>query len=160
MKRTAVVLALIAAAFFVGSALAQSTPDQIPVSFQLLALDGESVYANGWYVDGAVILEDPDDKLDIVALACCENSCALEEASHTDGLSSHSSHGDPTATFSDPRDTATPVPTGVPTETVEVSPTPEPAEKAGCNRGGGNSSEGCDPGSSGGQPGNAGEENE
>lgn len=146
----ALLLAAIAAALVIVAGSANTAPEQVPVSFQLLANDG-SVYANGWHVDGAIVLEDPDDKLDVVALACCESSCTPEEASHTVGLSSHSSHG---ATSSDPGDTATPAPTGVPTETVEV--TPEPTRER-CDRGVGNGAEGCDPGNSGGQPGNAGE---
>ena len=60
---------------------------------------------------------------------------------------------------STPNPTATPIiPPPLPTST----PTPETTDipKKKCNRGPGNSSEGCDPGNSVGKPGAAGEENE
>jgi len=51
-------------------------------------------------------------------------------------------------------------PTVEPTEAPTAEPTVEPTEKPKCNRGPGNGSEDCDPGNSGGKPGNAGEDNE
>jgi len=70
-----------------------------------------------------------------------------------------------------PGPSPTPGPSSTPelTSTPEASPTPmptsthippEPTDKPKCNRGLGNNEEGCDPGNSGGKPGNAGEGNE
>ena len=60
----------------------------------------------------------------------------------------------------DPDPKPTPEPQPTPTPEPEPTPTPEPEPKLKCNRGTGNLSEGCDPGNSGGKPGNAGEDNE
>jgi hypothetical protein len=59
-----------------------------------------------------------------------------------------------------PEPVPTDKPTEEPTEEPTPEPTPEPSEKVKCNRGPGNGSENCDPGNSGGKPGNAGEDNE
>lgn len=62
----------------------------------------------------------------------------------------------PTSTL-EPTDT--PVATDTPVVTAPPTSTPEPTKQK-CNRGKGNGAEGCDPGNSGGKPGNAGEDNE
>lgn len=59
--------------------------------------------------------------------------------------------------------TPRPSPTPEASSTPESTPTdvpPKPTDKPRCNRGLGNNEEGCDPGNSGGKPGNAGEGNE
>jgi len=86
----------------------------------------------------------------------CETGLCVVE---TEGLA-------PRSTPTEVRDGGTPEPSPVhtftpnstPTSTPEVegTVTPEPQ----CNRGLGNGSEDCDPGNSGGKPGNAGEDNE
>jgi hypothetical protein len=51
-------------------------------------------------------------------------------------------------------------PTPEPQPNPDPDPDPDPEPKVHCNRGPGNGEEGCDPGNSGGKPGNAGEDNE
>ena len=60
-----------------------------------------------------------------------------------------------------PTDAPNPTPTNVPQPTpTSPPPEPTPEPKPACNRGLGNGPEDCDPGNSGGKPGNAGEDNE
>ena len=64
-------------------------------------------------------------------------------------------------TLVQPEETHTPVPTDKPTSVPTMEPTLQPTRvRTACNRGLGNGSENCDPGNSGGKPGNAGEEHE
>ena len=86
----------------------------------------------------------------------CETGLCVVE---TEGLA-------PRSTPTEVRDGGTPEPSPVHTFTPNSTPTSTPevegtvTPKPYCNRGLGNGSEDCDPGNSGGKPGNAGEDNE
>ena len=101
----------------------------------VLTFQGED-YAYLWEVDGATYVYGQVDRY-----CGCEVSCVIEEF--------------PTPSPTDPTPNPEPTPTPEPTPSPEPEPDPE-----ACNRGGGNGPEDCDPGNSGGKPGNAGEQNE
>jgi hypothetical protein len=150
-------IGLIALVFLAVPALAQASAVQIPVGFQLLADDG-SIMTNGWFVKSAIVLDDPDNRFDIIALECCDceepTIATVPQSERTDPKPTDPTEAPPTAT--DPPPTNPPPTDPPPTE----PPPPPPTEEAKCNRGSGNGREGCDPGNSGGRPGNAGEDNE
>jgi hypothetical protein len=103
-------------------------PQRVPISFILLDEDGND-FAPGWIVDCVVILDDPDDRLDMVARSCC---CGSEEPAPdtfatlvTVTSRPANTSVPPTAVISTPFPTATFDPTPFPRPTAD----PEPRER-------------------------------
>lgn len=114
-----------------------------------------------------VYLNDNGDPFEVCSLVeqptvtptavLCECDCITETPLVPTATPTHGTPP-PTATRT-PGPSPTPEPSSTPIPTSTHIP-PEPTDKPKCNRGLGNNEEGCDPGNSGGNPGNAGEDNE
>lgn len=152
-----VILVVIVLVVLTGASLGSAAPSE-PIELQpyYILMDGEDKVGLVYALDGGWVLADGND----LVYTCGCDGCEVEEVGYfvpdeTPGPNDTPVPTDPPPTEPPPTD---PPPTDPPpTEPTPVD-TPEPKQK--CNRGGGNLSEGCDPGNSGGKPGNAGEENE
>ena len=126
--RQLILLAMVGMLLFAFAAFAQTEPERVPISFILLDEDGND-FAPGWIVDCVVILDDPDDRLDMVARSCC---CGSEEPAPdtfvplaTVTSRPANTSVPPTAVPPTPFPTATPDPTPFPRPTAD----PEPPER-------------------------------
>lgn len=129
-------LVVIAAAMTVGGSAAETDiPDDVAV----------------FHVDGHTVIVYPDGSGD----HWCTGDCEPVECPTCERCP------DPTPVpTKEPTETPEPSPSPEPTPTNEPTPEPTPEPKptpTPCNRGRGNGPEFCDPGNSGGKPGNAGE---
>ncbi len=139
----ALLIVLISALIIAGIAFASQTQDLQP-AYRLMNGDEELgvVY---WLDYGLLIITDNS-----TLYTCgCEEDIPCNQPSINKPPTDTPPTKPPVAT--EPTDRP---PTPVPSDT------PEPTEKPKCNRGLGNGAENCDPGNSGGKPGNAGESNE
>ena len=150
VKKYLAILILVLAIALV-SVMLVSAQKQEPVELQpyYILMDGEDKVGLVYALDGGWVLADGND----LVYTCGCDGCEVEEIGHFVPEETPGPHDTPVPTDPPPTD---PPPTDPPP--TDPPPTEEPKKK--CNRGGGNSSEGCDPGNSGGKPGNAGEDNE